>query len=159
MSNVSSLIFNCVYQEISLDFPWWFCFSILVHGDTIVLHLFDVTQFILFDVMKINVEDNASYQTVIGKNVSKRLVMASSPLLKKRKVEGRVCVICTRKCGEPQKRPSKEDWCTFKETAKEWKRVRGKKYSHVYDSVFWDGGPEGVIWHKNCKWQMMNGER
>ena len=91
----------------------------------------------------------------IGEIFKQRAVMASSPLLKKRKTDNKACVICTRKCGEPQKNPNREEWDRFKNTAAEWERVRGK-FSHVHESVNWTAGSTGVIWHKNCKWQMMN---
>ena len=84
--------------------------------------------------------------------------MSSSPLLKKRKFDSdkRPCVICSGKCDEKQKWPQEKHWKDFEERAKEWKRVRAPKYSHVYESIIWEKGPDGVFWHKDCKWQLMN---
>ena len=84
----------------------------------------------------------------------------SSPLLKKRKfqVDGDPpeCVICTKECKEKQKNPNNEHWWEFHEVAKEWEVLRGHKYYYVLKRVCWEAGPAGHLWHKTCKWQMMN---
>ena len=85
--------------------------------------------------------------------------MSSSPLLKKRKVMPSTkpktpCVICTKSCDEKQKSPNPEHWEEFKQTAEAWENVRGK-FSAIYSRISWDAGPEGVLWHKNCKWQIV----
>jgi hypothetical protein len=83
----------------------------------------------------------------------------SSPLLKKRKVENThqttPCAICSNPCDEKQKLPDSESWEEFRKTAEKWEEVRGK-YSGVHSTISWSTGAEGVFWHKNCKWQMMN---
>ena len=83
--------------------------------------------------------------------------MAASPLLKKKKIEdyGKLCIICSEDCNEIQKNPKPPDWERFKEVAEEWWRVRGK-FSHVFKHVKWEAGHLGVLWHKDCKWKMMN---
>ena len=65
------------------------------------------------------------------------------------------CIICSEECLELQKQPNADNWLNFQSIAQEYKAYEGK-YRHVFDAVDWEAGPEGHLWHKNCKWKMSN---
>ena len=66
------------------------------------------------------------------------------------------CILCTKPCDEKQKCPSDDDWCTFRENAEKWRGL--DKYGTAADTVDWNSGPLGKLWHKSCKAEL-SGER
>ena len=88
--------------------------------------------------------------------------MIGGPLLKKKKSsddidysQEKCCVICGGACREKQKNLNQEQWDSFKELALSWNKIDGK-FSHVFDTVSWEAGPNDQYWHKDCKWKMAN---
>ena len=59
------------------------------------------------------------------------------------------CILCCQLCGELEKAIKAVDWEKLKVKASKWKGL--DKYSNVYDSVDWEEGSVGLVWHKSCK--------
>lgn len=60
-----------------------------------------------------------------------------------------ICILCNSFCDEKQKEPQPGDWKKFQEYATKWRGL--DKYGQVADTVDWDTGPIGKLWHKNCR--------
>ena len=63
------------------------------------------------------------------------------------------CILCCQQCEELVKTV---DWENLKIKGSKWKGL--DKYSNVYDSVDWEEGSAGFVWHKSCEIEIC-GER
>ena len=60
-----------------------------------------------------------------------------------------LCILCTEPCEEKQKNPDSDDWSAFRKNAEKWRGL--DKYGTAADTVDWNSGPIGKLWHKKCK--------
>ena len=82
---------------------------------------------------------------------TKRLHPQLSPVLppKIAKHEAQECILCYQLCNEKQKFPNESDWKIFQCNARKWRGL--DKFGTVADTVDWNSGPDGKLWHKICK--------
>ena len=59
------------------------------------------------------------------------------------------CILCCQPWHELEKTIKIVDWENLKVKASKWKEL--DKYSNVCDSVNWEEGSVGLVWHKPCK--------
>ena len=62
------------------------------------------------------------------------------------------CILCCQPCNELEMAIKVVDWENLKVKTSKWKGL--DKYSNVYDSVDWQEGSAGLVWHKSCKTEL-----